>query len=199
MPSHSPLVEPRADVAAALTPAPEPEAPETEIELPDTLLQMPVFQGLFAGQPPAVSIKFAEFGQLPESATISKNKDGLIAAGINFYSNLAGDAGVLFNSRFISGEEIKAADASGELAGIAPPFAEVSQQIAASGEANPVLQAPAEAMPPATVQPAMPAPPAGVQKKVATARLKAAQPGAPSSGPRPGAGRLLASILKQPV
>jgi hypothetical protein len=41
--------------------------------------------------------------------------------------------------------------------------------------------------------------PAGAQRSLAGARIKALQPGAPTSGPEPGAGRLLNQILRPVV
>jgi len=134
-----------------------------------------------------------------------------MAAGMGLYRTVAGDLGVLFNRMFISDEEISNADKSGQLAEIAPSFDEVNQMISASGDKhpalNPDLQTPtglkagvpptpgatSPIQPPAvpTAAPVKPAPPGQ-----ANAKAKNALPGSPTSGPKPGAGRLLNQILK---
>lgn len=192
------VIEPRSDTA---TVEPMTEAPETS-ELPDELLQIPALQGLFAGSPPAFSASLKEFEKRDEAKTIAKNKDALMGAGMGFYRTLDGARGVVFNTLYVSPDDIKAADQSGQLATVAPEFTQVNDQIATSGEANPVLQAqPPTGManPPAPTNApgAMPAPlPASAQKTLTNQRSKNLQVGAPTTGPEPGAGRLLNSLLK---
>ena len=175
--------------------------------MPDEVLQIPAMQAVFAGQPAAVSASLKDFTNRPEAKLIASNKDGLMKAGLGLYRSLGGDLGVIFNQLRISGEQIKAADQAGTLLEIAPPFDVVNQQVAQSGEANPVLSAQPPAglasggAPAAAAQMGSPvrppAPlPASSQKSITNARLKNQTAGTPTSGPKPGAGRILNNILK---
>jgi hypothetical protein len=129
-----------------------------------------------------------------------------------------GNTGVIFNALHIHPEDIQAADKAGKLQAIAPPWDVIDHAVAKSGHNNPVLtrtHAPAgfatptpKAPPqmnlppgasPAPAAPIGPSQPAGAQRALATARARAMQPGAPTSGPEPGAGRLLNQILKPVV
>lgn len=220
----TPLVEPLA-AAPAMAPALPPEvapidaaappvapteeaAPTEETPLTDEILQMPAFQGLLAGQPVAVSVIIKEFSKRPEGDILQANKAALPASGIGLYRSIAGDLGVLFNQAYISGEEIKTADKDGTLAELAPSFDAVNQQLSASGDANPILNA----QPPTGVKPSgapsiLPpvasteAPPAGpmappTPQKAIGAKMRNLAMGSPTSGPAPGQGRILNSILK---
>lgn len=181
----------------------EPAAPQGSSDLPDELLQLPAVQGLFSGAPPAFSTPIAEFAKRPEAKLIEDNKDALQRAGVGLYRSLAGDLGVLFNQLYIAGNDLVEADKAGRLLEVAPPFDQVSQSISQSGESNPVLNAavPGGAKTAGVSTPApTPSPsPASVQNKLTTARLKNIPQGSPTSGPAPGAGRILNSILKPVV
>lgn len=197
------LVEPLSAATAAPTVEPTTGAPKAKESggLPSELLQLPAFQALFAGQPPALSASIADFSKRPETKLVADNKDGLMRAGIGFYRSVGGDLGVVFNQMFVSGEELKAADAAGQLLEIAPPFDTVSQSVAQSGANNPVLNAQTPSGPRGAPVPTPPqsggkSPSAASQRKVTAARVMNIQPGAPTSGPSPGSGRLLNSILK---
>lgn len=191
--------------AAGAAPAPADKGGD----LPDDVLQIPAIQGIMAGAPPAFSADFATFEKLPEAKVIAANKDALMGAGIVFYHARMGNTGVVFNQLKISPEQIKQADEAGQLAQVAPPFQQVNDMIKASGAENPVLSAemPQEGLAsptapnvPQTASGAMPAPaPASVQTKLAGARSKNLQPGSPTSGAKPGSGRLLNAILKRAV
>lgn len=199
------VVEPRASAGA---PAPAPvEAPVDEGgpagSLPEELHRMPAIQGLLAGAPVAFSASLSAFAKRPEGKLIGANIKPLQEHGVGLYRGLDGDTGVLFNQLKISGDQIKAADAAGTLLEIAPSFDEVNATVGATGV--PVTAEPtgaAGAPPPAAPQMAqapltgIKPPSAAVQKKMATARIGNSQPGSPTSGPKPGSGRLLNSILK---
>lgn len=206
------IVQPRA--AATEQPTVEVEAragaPEAKTGgggLPDAILQIPAMQALFAGQPAALSASLADFSKRPEGKLIQSNKDVLMKAGMGLYRALDGDTGVLFNQMYLNGEELKSADEAGQLAQIAPSFDQVNSSVAQSGANNPVLNAgkpsgqfktaPVKS-PPQAGSPISTVPPAGagVQNQAQRARQKNMAPSSPTSGPRPGAGRLLASILK---
>lgn len=188
---------------------PSGETPaSSESALNDEVLQIPFLQAIFAGAPPAVSFGIKAAEKTEEAKIIAKNKDSLQEAGINFYRALSGDTGVVFNSQKISGEDLIAADKAGKLLEIAPAAAKVSQDILSSGANHPALSqgappsgpaAPTANVPPQSASVPMPAPSTGAggqaRQKLA-ARLKNLQPGPPTGGSNPGAGRLLASIMK---
>lgn len=199
-----------ADVAP-ITPAPEQppveptaEAPAPETSLPDDVLKIPTVQAVFAGAPPAVSFDVKKVSDSEEAKLIAKNKTPLMESGISFYRSLKGDLGVMFNATKISGEDIKAADKAGKLAEIAPPADKVSADIMSSGANHPALTAGAPSGSPAGPTSNVPAPvpmsasppSAGLARDRLAAQIANIKPGAPTSGARPGAGRLLNSILK---
>lgn len=175
--------------------------------LSDEILKLPVFQGLFAGSPSAVSAPIKEFSKRPEGKLIKEFAPELMKAGIAFYRSTEGDLGVIFNQAYIHPDEIMEADKSGKLQEVAPSFDSVSKAIASSGEKNPVLshQGVPESfktssmmgMPQGSSGGAGVAPmPAGAQTKTQVARLQSMTPGGPLTGAKPGAGRLINSILK---
>lgn len=191
------VVEPRAGVTP---PAEEPE-PANAPELPDELLNIPAMQAIFAGQPAAFSALITDFEKMPEAKVIASNKDSLMRAGFGMYRSLDGAQGVIFNSLHVAPDEIKAADAAGQLQTLAPPFSELNASVAQSGANNPVLNAsvPAgmKAAPANTASaPLSPPQPASAQKNLAAKRIQNLLPQAPTSGATPGGGELLRSILK---
>lgn len=192
------LVKPRNTVAAA----PEEASEQPTSSIPDEVLQIPAMQALFAGSPAAVSASLTDFAKRPEGKLIQQNKDVLMKAGMGLYRALDGDTGILFNQMYLNGEEIKSADKAGQLAQIAPPFDTVNSEIAKSGQNNPVLNSgnvpngfkstSAPSAPVTNVPPAS----AGVQRTAQRARTSNMTPKGPISGAKPGAGRLLNSILR---
>lgn len=204
------LVEPLATAGAvpvveSTSPETAPKADASAGKLPDELIQLPAFQALFSGQPPALSGSLKELEKRPEAKLVASNKEALLRSGIGFYRSLGGDLGVLFNQLYIHPSELQAADKAGKLQEIAPPIDTVAQGISKSGKDNPVLahsgKLPAGfkgapvSTPPQSSSGGAPLP-ASAQKKVTGARITNLQPGAPTSGPAPGAGRLLNEILK---
>lgn len=189
------IVEPRAGVEA--------KPAEGGVDLPDDLLQIPAMQAVVAGSPGAFSAVLSQFEKRPEAKIISANKDGLMKAGFGLYRSLDGQTGVVFNQLFLSPDEIKSADAAGQLATIAPPFDQLNMEVSGAGADNPVL---AEGARPEGFAAGMAAPAAGpievsppaaaAQKSFATKRANNMQLGGPTSGASPGAGRLLNNILK---
>lgn len=184
------------------------EPASSENALPDEVLQIPFLQAVFAGSPSAVSFNIKAAEKTPEAKTVAANKQGLQEAGINFYRALSGETGIIFNASKISGEDLIAADKAGKLLEIAPPADKVNADILASGSNHPALSqgappsglaAPTANVPPQSASVPMPAPSTGAggqaRQKLA-ARLKNLQPGPPTGGSNPGAGRLLASIMK---
>lgn len=102
---------------------------------------------------------------------------------------------VLFNSLFLTHEQLAAADAAGTLDEIAAPYGEVAasyQQLIDEDQAKAGTGKAAPAVPGAMPTP----PPASVQNKLATARIDSLEPSSPTSGPAPGQGRILNSLRK---
>jgi hypothetical protein len=209
-------VTPKAPMVAPAAPAPDPQNNEGDVPSPDAsgetkegipqeVLAIPAMQAILAGQPAAVSAPITEFEKRPEAKLIMDHKDVLIKAGFGLYRSLSGDIGVLFNSFHIHPEELKQADQAGQLQQVAPSFDQVNDSVAKSGADHPILKAttapggpkPAPMpSPPQMGSPVTSPAPAAVQTKLSTARTRNLMPGAPTSGPQPGAGRLLNSILK---
>jgi len=185
------------ETAAAVPPASEPASDSAS--LPEDVLAIPAMHGLLHGAPPAIYSPNTRRPD-PELAVIAKNADPLLNAGFGFYKSKDGKYSVLFNTAYISEEQLKKADEGGHLTQVAAPFDQVknSYDSAISGPgggagdvaAAPVVSAPASAGPPL---------PAASQNKITTARLKNLPYGSPTSGPAPGAGRVLNNILKPTV
>lgn len=183
------------------------EASSSTPEWPQALIENPVMQGLVAGAPPAVSASIKDFQKREEAKLFIDNKDLLMQAGMGLYRSLDGGTGVIFNQRFLNGEALKQADQAGQLAQVAPPFDSVEGEISKSGLNHPSIRGGAQptgaaSAPPPMVAPAsaaLPPPPASSQRKALTAQISNLQPGSPTSGPAPGAGNLLRSILKPVV
>lgn len=219
-----PMVEPRAGGSTRAAPPPvspedetvtAPPAVETAEEaaeggLPDELLQIPALQGLMSGQPPAVSVALKGFGNRPEARLITDNKRQLQEAGLGFYRALDGTTGVIFNSLYVKPQDIQAADKAGRLTELAPSFDEVNSAVLQAGPDNPVMRMGAVPGGPAGAAPAVPQMGSmsgmrmsglsgAAEKKLTTARLKSLQQGPPSSGARPGGGRLLNAIMGRAI
>jgi len=194
MPISTDEIQPVAGSTAA---APAPSAPAVpelnpDATIPDEVLQIPEFRALLEGAPPAV---FAPKGdRSPEVDIIEKNVNPLLEAGFGFYRTKDDAGSVLFNTRFVSGDEIKAADEAGKIATIAPPISELRDFFAKDLQ-GPEATAPAAA----PAQPAVAPASSGVQNRLANARVKNLAPGSPTSGPVPGQGRILNNILKPSV
>ena len=175
-----------------MQPAPTPEqAPEAGI--PDEILQIPAFAGLLRGSPPAVLAPREP--RLPEYDLIEKNADSLLASGFGFYRPLDDSGTVIFNERFISPEQLQVADKKGQLSKLVTPVGDLSAAYAAEfggpeGTAAPMSPTPS---------PAAPMSPTPTPPQVDTLRKNNLQAGSPTSGPMPGAGRILNSILKPAV
>jgi hypothetical protein len=179
--------------------------------MPEALLRIPAMQGLMTGSPGAVSDSIKDFAKRDDAGVLTKNKDWLTQAGFGFYRSLDGDTGVVFNMLYVHPEELKAADAAGKLKEVAPDFDSVNHAIGKSGRAHPALsagpvpkglkgapipQAPPQMaqVPPPTAN--VPPPSAAAQRSLMGARVNNLTQGSPTSGPVPGAGRLLNQVLK---
>lgn len=171
-------------------------------------MSLPPITAILAGEVPAVSADIQLFQKRPEGKLIAENAQVLQEAGVGFYGGLDGKTGVLFNQFHINSDEIRQADEAGKLMEVAPPFDEVAKSlptddnIAHKGlKSHPGQLAPPSRSPnqSASAQaqnikvPGANTSPAKQQARTARQGL-----GDPSSGPKPGSGRLLNSIL-QPV
>jgi hypothetical protein len=199
--------------ASGAPPAAIPDETPTKT-LPPALLKIHAMQALIAGNPAAVSAPLKDFGNREEAKIIRKHKDALTDAGFGFYRSLSGDLGVLFNSLHIHPQDLIAADKAGKLQQIAPSWDVVSHAVSKAGIHHPALKATGvpnglatptlQAPPQATAamgsgESPVPAAPSSVQRKAMAARIGNIQPGAPTSGPFPGAGRILNQIYKPVV
>lgn len=149
-----------------------------------------------AGQPGAVSANIQEFTQRPEGQLISANQDALQGAGVGLYRSLDGGTGVIFNSQFVSDQELKNADKEGKLSEIAPNFDEVNAALGQNpAQGGATVPAGPATPPPASIgaSPDASAPPS---RKAIMAKIANLTPQAPTAGPQPGAGRILNQILK---
>lgn len=170
-----------------------PAGSESTAQIPDEVLELPVMFGLLNGAPPAV---WAETGRKdPEIAVVVKHAKDLENAGLGFYKSEDAKTTVLYNSTFVSQDELRKADKAGNLTEVVPAY----DAVKSSAEAAISGQAPSS-LPGAPVTQAAGSPPSSAtQKSLATKRANNLQVGAPTSGAVPGAGRILNNILKPTI
>lgn len=217
----APLVQPLAPATApepVVTPSPEapqqaPEAPPeaaAPASLSPDLLKVPAFQALFAGAPPALSMKVKGTEDRDEVKMVKDNAQSLQEAGMGFYLSLNKEFGVMFNSLRIHPQDLQNADKAGKLLLVAPDFDAVNHAVSKAGLDHPALHA--DAPPQVAASPSaggaapqmasgkfMPPLPAGAQRKLMQQRILNMQNPAPTGGPAPGAGILTNQILKNVV
>jgi hypothetical protein len=182
------------------TPAPAPSKDASKDtgkeggEIPDAVLEeVPALQLLLNGSPPAT---FApKEAQFPELKVLEKHLKDLGKAGFGVYGTKDGSNVVLFNGLYITPEQVKKADEAGQLDSVAVPYEELRGALGAESAQGEPDTAGATVTPPAPSGGA----PAATPKSVTTARTKNISIGAPTSGPAPGQGRILNSILKPVV
>ena len=180
--------------AGNTAPANSESVPDTAAPLPPEVLELPAMYGLLHGAPPAIYAPVD--AQAPEFEVVAQYAPQLVEAGFGFYTSQDKKLGVVFNSTYVTEEQIREADKAGKLTEVAVPYETVRDQYgsAISGELLPA------APPPVAPTVAAGSPPsARSQSKITTARVKNLSPGAPTSGPRPGAGRILNNIIKPVV
>jgi len=164
--------------------------------LPADIVDIPVIYNVAKGSPPAVSAP--DKSDDPAVQAITKHAQDLVAAGFGLYESIDGKSWVLFNTQSISADDLHTADSQGKLLEVAPAFSSVKTASPGQGAAGPAAGSPPAAPQAPAQQPeSQPAP--SVQQKLATSRTANLAPGGPTSGPAPGAGRLLNSILKPAV
>jgi hypothetical protein len=187
----------------AVKPAKEPAADKgSDGGLPDELLEaVPALGLLMEGAPPATYA--ASDAEYPELKVVEKHVKDLGKAGFGIYQTKDKANVVLFNGLLVTPDEIKAADEAGQLDSVATPYDQLRNEFKAaagdSGGPAPASGAESEV----SAAPAAPAAPAGdsstTPSQITTARVANLDVGAPTSGPVPGQGRILNSILKPVV
>lgn len=177
------------DPNASATPA---NSEEDTSGIPQEVLELPIMAGLLQGAPPAVWAPIGTKG--PEVSVVLAHAPELNKAGFGFYRDEKAGLDVFYNSRFVSPDLIKKAAEKGKIKDVASPLEEVSAQINGSVGAPAGVAEPG-AVPAASVKAAASLP----DTPVNTARLNNVQPGSPTDGPRPGAGRVLNNIIKPTI
>lgn len=169
-------------------PANSEEAPKDTSGIPEEVLEIPIMRGILEGAPPAV---FAPVGtKSPEIATVLKHGKELLAAGLGFYRDEKNKLDVFFNTRFIQPELVEAAAKKNKIPEIASPLLETMAQFNDAAGIPTTSAASPSAAQVGTSGTTMPDTP------VNTARLNNLEPGSPTEGPRPGAGRILNNLIK---
>ena len=183
--------------------APTPAAPAPEAggaALPEELIQMPVMQALISGQPGAVSDDMETGKNTPFGQAIAQHGQSMQDAGFAFYRSNDGSLGVVFNQLHINPQDILDADNNGTLLQIAPPVSQVEGALLADPQSNPALGGgqvpPAAALASGGGQTPQGGIPPAQNKTLEAARRRNIQPEGPTDQPRPGAGKILNSILK---
>lgn len=199
-----PKMKPKPKSESAEPAAAEGNAPI--FNLPEEVAKLPVVKRISIGSPPAVRV---EPGQhFPELKAIEDNIPDIVVAGLDFYQSKEGDS-IMFNPLFIGAEELKAADAAGRIKEVIPSYSELmgkkpttmSEEEAKKQPArrdklkkdlmnklgSPTAASEGTAVPPATAK---------TQNTIAKSRLP--EPQSPTSGPRPGAGRIINNLLERP-
>jgi len=190
--------------AASSAAAPAAKSENGAHELPDALLkEVPALQLLMQGSPPAtIAPKDSKF---PELATVGKHLKDLGKAGFGIYQTKDKANVVVFNGLLVTPDEVKAADEAGTLDQIAAPYDQLRGEFAAGAEEAGGTAGTPEAgggvsagVTTAAASGGQPAAPAA-QRALTSERVSNMQPGSPTSGPAPGQGRILNSLLKPVV
>jgi hypothetical protein len=183
-----------ASAAPAPAEAPAPVEGDSDGDgLPDEVLQLPFMAALLQGKPAATYVD--NDAPPPEAEIILKYADPLADAGFRIYASKSKPVTVFYNAAVLPPEEVQAADNEGKLDQVAVPFSELQELFAGikregGGEASP------EAAPAAGAAPAQPMGGPPVNQQTTNARVRNLAPGAPTSGPTPGQGRIMANITK---
>lgn len=153
--------------------------------------------GLLHGAPPAIYAPVDAVA--PEFDIAAKYAPQLVEAGFGFYTSADKKLGVMFNTTYVTEEELRTADKAGKLTEIAVPYETVKSNYGAAITGEPVSES-AAPVSGGSAPAAAGSPPSGrAQSKLTTARVKNLSPGGPTSGAKPGAGRILNNILKTTV
>lgn len=165
----------------------EPQPADAEASgVPESVLEIPLMRGIFEGSPPAIYTPVGTKG--PEVETVLKHGKDLNAAGIGFFRDEANKLDVIYNSAYITKDLLEAAAKKNKIPEVAEPLAEVNSRVNSAIGAPPTagVSAPVGG----STQMNLPNTP------INTARISNLQPGSPTSGPQPGAGRILNNLTK---
>lgn len=172
---------------------------------------MPVVRSIAVARPPAVRLPPGHY--FPELSALGKKLPNLLQSGFDVYRASTDDL-VLFNPLAMPLEELQAIDQKGKLAELVPDYGtltnqlpkemtdeEAVQQVSESEEIERGLaslggEAPAPATGGMPAQTPVPPPNPAATSALNRTRVQAMQPGSPTSGPAPGAGRVLNGLLK---
>lgn len=206
-------VPPSEGLPGEVTPAaPEPANP---FNLPPDVARVPVVQMVSLGQPPAVRIGPGEY--YPELEVVVDNTDVLLQSGLDIYG--AQDKSMIFfNPLVVTVEELQHLDQTGQLPDAVPDYAALTgsmPQEIPDGKVGELVdkgdqmatkltslggsEQPAAPVEQSSGMPTpVPAPPPGVQRAAANNQVQnlQAMSGSPTSGPRPGGGRLLNALMR---
>lgn len=199
----------------------EPAAPAqaggtNPFNLPPEVANIPAVQMIAVGSPPAVRVAPGEY--YPEIDPLVDNLDKVIESGLDVYRTQK-DSLVMFNPLFISGDELAHLDQTGQLESVVPDYGSVSgsmpkeltdEEVAKYVDRSDALQgklqglrdtAPEPVQQPVGTPTPVPAPSPSQLNAVAQEQNQALQAfgGPPTSGARPGGGRLLNALMKPPV
>jgi hypothetical protein len=162
--------------------------------LPSDLLENPLIFAVAKGQPAAVSAP--DKSSDPAVKMVVKHAQPLVAAGFGIYRSIDKKTAVLFNTQVLHPGDLEEADRQGKLQEVAPSFDTVGQG-AAQAPVAPVAPGQGAPMVPGATPESQPA--TSVQNKLASIRGKNLSGGTPTTGPAPGAGNILNSILRPVV
>lgn len=183
--------------------------------LPESALKIRAVQQVLVGNPPGFRVPPGYF--YPDLKPLQTHMPELLKGGLRIYkAESTGDA-VFHNPVLLPTEELKAIDAAGKLDQYIPEYGQMTGQLPTELSDEEAMKEFADSedthrrivaagMVPTgsaggsqTPQPSAPPAPAAVQNRIAASRSAALQPGAPSSGPAPGGGRILNGLLKTAV
>lgn len=181
-----------------VTPAAEPTDSGDTTELPESVLKIPAVHALLQGSPPAFFVDSKT--KDPDIKTLEKHTKELTGAGIGAFpaQSLPGNV-VVFNSLVLPPEEIMKADQEGSLDSIAVPWETLKAEYEKTGDEEAAPAVSAAGVPTGEPAPAGAPPTAGVQSKLMQKRISNLAVGSPTSGVRPGGGRVLNAIVNPAV
>ncbi len=199
--------------SAGKAPAQAKEKPKAKDEpgsdLPTEVRSNPVVKQVLVGSVPGVLFRPGVY--YPKAAKLGKHIEDLMDVGMDFYKAFDSSF-VFFNPRSVTEAQLRKADEEGQLAALVPDYEVISgeapgtppegwaEELAGvnTESASTMLPGTQKTTPMANASPAG-APTGAEDAKLAAARAKNLLPGAPTTGPRPGAGRVLNNLAKPVV
>ena len=131
----------------------------------------------------------------PRGDELSQHAQTLIDIGLGVYIDKQQNS-VVFNPVVVSVEEVEKAGEAGELEQLFPEYGKLTGETPTNSSAAPMNSA--SVLPPSPSG-AIPKQTASAANSTNNARLKNMTPGAPTSGPFPGAGRVVNTLAKRAV